>query len=352
MESFTPSFGSRADSGNLNADVDYWIDTGAYALNLLISGSIFKGAPGNRNLVLAGDPGTGKTFFKMELMKNFLNMHPLGTGFYFDTEQAVDEAMLERRGIPLDRLFVDDTTNSIEEFASKTIALLNEYVEQPEPRAPIYIILDSMGRLSSEAQVEAYDKGDPRADAGRRAKAWKEAAVMVKGKQRLGSVPIHCTNHVYDQIGAYVPTKVQGGGKGPEYMGDVIIFLSKRKINKGDKETNIDPGDGVILTAKSEKQRFAKPFRQVNLLLDFDNGLHRYYGLLDLAVEYGLVKKLPGGYFEFPNGDKDYEKNINAAPTRFFTEEFLQLFEKEVSPHFQFGGKRKDHDEDGVVTDE
>lgn len=338
----------KADSGDLNAEVDYWIDTGALALNLLISGSIFKGAPGNRNLILAGDPSTGKTFFYMELMKNFLAMHPTGTGFYFDTEQAIDEAMLDRRGVDKTRLFVDDETNSIEEFSTKTVNLLNEYLEREEPRPPIYIVLDSMGRLTSSAQVEAYDKGEPKADTGRRAKAWREASVMVKGKQRLGSVPIHCTNHTYDQIGAYVPTKVMGGGKGPEYMGDVIIFLSKRKINKGDKETNIDPGDGVMLTAKSEKQRFAKPFREVNLLLDFDNGLHRYYGLLDLAVEYGLVKR-SGAYYVFPNGDQDYEKTINAAPTRFFTDEFLQLFEKEVSPHFRFGGKRKDHDEDGVV---
>ncbi len=350
-EDFLPEGFVQADSGALNAEVSYWIDTGSLALNLLISGSIYGGAPGNRNLQLAGDPGTGKTFFMLEMVRDFLEKHPGSPVFYFDTEQAIDEGMLNRRGLDTSRIFIDQDTNSVEEFAKKSIALLNKY-NDAETGIPILIICDSMGRLSSEAQVEAYDKGEPKADTGRRAKAWKEASIIVKGKQRLGRVPMHSTNHVYNAIGAYVPTKVAGGGSGPEYMSDVIVMLSKRKINKGDKETNIDPGDGVILTAHTEKQRFAKPYRKVHLLLDFDNGLHRYYGLLDVAVEYGLVKKLPGGYYEFPNGDKDYEKTINAAPTRFFTKEFLDLFEKEVSPYFQYGGKKKEHDEDGVVSDE
>lgn len=339
MDSFV-----QASSGELNSEVTYWIDTGAYALNLLISGSIFKGAPGNRNLQLAGDPATGKTFFMLELVRDFQQKNPNGLAFYFDTEDAIDERVLLSRGIDTSRVFVEQEALSIEEFAMKAINLLNSYNDADDEAAkpPLLIIVDSMGRLSSSAQVEAYDKGEPKADTGRRAKAWREAAMMVKGKQKLARAAVHTTNHVYEQIGAYVPTKVASGGKGPEYMADVIVFLSKRKINKGDKETNIDPGDGVIVTAKTEKQRFAKPHRQVHLLLDFDNGLNRYYGLLDLAVEYGLVKKLPGGYFEFGDGRKVYEKAINATPEAFFTKEWLDDFEREVSPHFHFGGKRKE----------
>ena len=42
------------------AEIPDWISTGNYILNAAISGSIFKGMPSNRTMLLAGDSGTGK----------------------------------------------------------------------------------------------------------------------------------------------------------------------------------------------------------------------------------------------------------------------------------------------------
>ena len=55
------------------ADVTSYTDTGSYILNGLISGSIYKGLPGNKITALAGESATGKTFFLMGMIRQFLN---------------------------------------------------------------------------------------------------------------------------------------------------------------------------------------------------------------------------------------------------------------------------------------
>ena len=39
---------SLASEGLESADVPYWVDTGSYIVNAILSGSIFKGLPGNK----------------------------------------------------------------------------------------------------------------------------------------------------------------------------------------------------------------------------------------------------------------------------------------------------------------
>ena len=75
------------------ADVTGFIDTGSYALNALLSGSIYGGLPNNKISCLAGDPATGKTFYAIGIAGQFLKDHKDGVVIYFDTEQAVTSDM-------------------------------------------------------------------------------------------------------------------------------------------------------------------------------------------------------------------------------------------------------------------
>ena len=54
-------------------DVDSFIDTGSYIFNALLSGSIYGGLPQNKITALAGESATGKTYFLMGIVKNFLD---------------------------------------------------------------------------------------------------------------------------------------------------------------------------------------------------------------------------------------------------------------------------------------
>ena len=80
-----------------------------------VSGSIFGGVSGNKITAIAGESSTGKTFFSLAVVKNFLDSNPDGYCLYFDTEAAVNKSLLENRGVDLNRVVVVNVV-TIEEF--------------------------------------------------------------------------------------------------------------------------------------------------------------------------------------------------------------------------------------------
>ena len=110
----------------LASDIDEtetYVDTGSYIFNGLVSGSIFGGISGNKITAIAGESSTGKTFFSLAVVKNFLDSNPDGYCLYFDTEAAVNKSLLADRGIDLDR-FVIVNVVTIEQFRQKAFQLL------------------------------------------------------------------------------------------------------------------------------------------------------------------------------------------------------------------------------------
>ena len=87
-------------------ETERFIDTGSYVFNGLISGSIFGGVSSNRITAIAGESSTGKTYFSLAVVKNFLDTNPDGYCLYFDTEAAITKGLLASRGIDQERLVV------------------------------------------------------------------------------------------------------------------------------------------------------------------------------------------------------------------------------------------------------
>lgn len=77
-----------ADGENA-AEFSGYIDTGCYMLNAVLSGSIYGGVPNNKVTAFAGDPATGKTFFVLSAVRQFLDSNPKSGVVYYDTEAAV-----------------------------------------------------------------------------------------------------------------------------------------------------------------------------------------------------------------------------------------------------------------------
>ena len=67
-------------------DVDSFIDTGSYIFNGLLSGSLYGGLASNKITALAGESATGKTYFLMGIVKNFLDKDPNAGVIYFESE--------------------------------------------------------------------------------------------------------------------------------------------------------------------------------------------------------------------------------------------------------------------------
>ena len=309
--------------------VEQFVDTGSYIFNGLCSGSIFGGVSSNRITAIAGESSTGKTFFSLAVVKNFLDTNPSAYVLYFDTEASINRALLESRGIDLERFVVINVV-TIEEFRQKALKAVDKYLQMPmDERNPCMFVLDSLGMLSTEKEIrDALD--DKQVRDMTKSQLVKGAFRMLTLKLGQANVPLIVTNHTYDVIGAYIPTKEMGGGSGLKYAASTIIYLSKKKEKDG-KEVI-----GNIIKAKTHKSRLSKENKQVEIRLYYDDrGLDRYYGLLELGEIGGLWKNVAGRY-EI-NGKKIYAKQILAEPDTYFTPEVMQALDEIAQKEFSYG---------------
>ena len=93
---------------------------------------------------------------------------------------------------------------------------------------------------------------------------------------------------------------------------------------------------GNIIHCKNYKSRLTKENAMVDVMLNYDTGLHPYYGLLTLAEKYGIVKKVSTRY-EFPDGTKAFEKAVYRDPEKFFTDDMMKQIENVASKEFMYG---------------
>ena len=271
-------------------ETERFIDTGGHIFNSLVSGSIYGGVSSNKITAIAGESSTGKTFFSLAVVKNFLDSNPDGYCLYFDTEAAVNKPLLESRGIDLSRLVVVNVV-TIEEFRSKALRAVDIYLKTPiESRKPCMFVLDSLGMLSTEKEItDALN--DKQVRDMTKSQLVKGAFRMLTLKLGQANIPLIVTNHTYDVIGSYVPTKEMGGGSGLKYAASTIIYLSKKKEKDGKAVI------GNIVKAKTHKSRLSKENKEVEIRLYYDErGLDKYYGLLELGEIGGLWKNVAGRY--------------------------------------------------------
>ena len=312
-------------------DTERTVDTGSYILNALVSGSVFGGVSGNKITAIAGETSTGKTYFSLAIVKNFLDKHPDGGVMYFDTESAITKGLLESRGIDLERVGIINVV-TIEQFRNRALTVVDKYLGLEESdRKPMMFVLDSLGMLSTEKEIkDALD--DKQVRDMTKSQLVKGAFRMLTLKLGQANVPLIVTNHTYDVIGAYVPTKEMGGGSGLKYAASTIIYLSKGKEKDGTEVV------GNIIKAKTVKSRLSRENRQVSIRLYYDErGLDRYYGLLDLAEKHGVIKKVANRY-EI-DGKKVYAKEVYKNPEKYFTPELMQALDEVSVKEFTYGGE-------------
>ena len=310
-------------------DTEKYVDTGSYIFNGLVSGSIFGGVSSNKITAIAGESSTGKTFFSLAVVKNFLDSNPDGYCLYFDTEAAVNKKLLESRGIDLNRLVVVNVV-TIEEFRVKALKAVDKYIKMSEEdRKPCMFVLDSLGMLSTEKEINDA-LNDKQVRDMTKSQLVKGAFRMLTLKLGQANIPLIVTNHTYDVIGSYVPTKEMGGGSGLKYASSTIIYLTKKK--EKDKTEVV----GNIIKAKTAKSRLSKENQQVEIRLYYDErGLDRYYGLLDLGELGGMWKNVAGRY-EI-DGKKIYAKQIYSEPEKYFTPEVLEKLDQISKDTFSYG---------------
>ena len=323
-------YASLVSDGIDSADVTNFIDTGSYSFNALLSGSIFGGLPGNKITAIAGEAATGKTFFALGICKNFLDKDKEAGVIYFESESAISKEMIVSRGVDATRMVIVPVA-TVQEFRNQSIKVLDKYLEQPEDkRKPLMLVLDSLGMLSTTKEMEDTAEGKETRDMTR-SQIVKSTFRVLTLKLGRAKVPMIMTNHTYDVIGSMYPQKEMGGGSGLKYAASSIIYLGKRKEKDGDNQVI-----GNIIHCKNYKSRLTKENAQIDVRLTYKEGLDRYYGLLEIAEEAGIFKKVSTRY-EMPDGTKVFGKSINDEPEKYFTKEVLKQIDETTKKKFLYG---------------
>lgn len=335
-------------SENSFSEVDEWISTGNYLLNAQISGSLFGGIPNTRSLGVMGDPGTGKSFFCLNVVREAQKQ-----GYdivYCDTEGAIDKSSAANFGIDLDRVRYQpiQTVSQFQTFVSNLLDLVKKAKAAGE-NPKILLVLDSLGMLSTDKELNDAMKGHNAADMGAKAKELRKLFRVITLDLTAAKIPLICTNHVYAG-GGYIPTKESSGGDGPIFAMSAVAFLSKAQLKDGSGTKT-----GIIVTSNLKKSRFTVP-ENIKFHISFSNGMNPYVGLQDY-VSWDACGIERGKFEEIKNADgkKEMVFKPNASSTRWgvkhmgktiastelftagvFTEDVLrQLDENVIKPKFK-----------------
>ena len=315
-------------SAGILGDCSTFVDTGSYSLNALLSGSLYGGVPSNKITCLAGQEAVGKTFFALSIAKNFLDTNKDGIILYFESEGALTTEMITDRGLDPDRFGVFPVA-TVEEFRTQCINVIKGVPKDHK----VMIFLDSLGNLSTKKEMEDSASGSDKRDMTRAPTVrgtFRTLAIMLASK----NIPLIITNHTYDKVGSIFPTKEISGGGGIKYAASVIVTLGKRKVKEGTEVL------GNIIKCKLHKGRFTKEESVVETMLDYQTGLDKYFGLVEIAEKYEIFKKV-STRFEMPDGTKVFEKSIVKNPEKYFTEDIMKQLEEAVFQEFHYGTKKE-----------
>tara|TARA_R110001592_G_scaffold120545_3_gene324951 strand:- start:29459 stop:30655 length:1197 start_codon:yes stop_codon:yes gene_type:complete len=263
------TYGETMDKSSIS-EIDHYISSGNFNLNACLTGSFWGGYPNNRAVALAGPSGTGKTFLLLNAIRE--SQRDGYDIIFYDSENAVDLSLIEKFGIDPTR-FRYEPCNTVQEFRSSVTAITDILIEQKKKGIElpkILIALDSAGNLATQKEIDDAKSGSSKADMTR-AKLLKSTFRILMTKFGICKIPFIFTNHTYMTQDLF-SRQIGGGGTGPEYAASIILFLAKAKLKDGTEQT------GIIVTAKPNKNRFAKP-TNIKFHISFSKGMNPYIGL-------------------------------------------------------------------------
>ena len=269
-------------------------------INVALSGKIDGGlTPGLT--VLAAPSKHFKTAFSLLMAAAYLKMHPDGIILFYDSEFGTPESYFSSFGVPLESV-VHTPITDIEQLKFDIMQQLQEIKRGDK----VMIIIDSVGNLASKKEVEDALKQNSAADMSR-AKQLKSLFRMVTPHLTIKDIPMVVVNHIYMTQEMY-SKPVVSGGTGIYYSADNIWIIGRQQ-DKDDKELK-----GYHFIINIEKSRYVKEKSKIPITVNYDSGINKWSGLLDLAIESGhVIKPKVGWYAVVDKETGEIGKNMRAA---------------------------------------
>lgn len=319
---------------NALSQVTDWIDTGCYALNGIISGSIFKGVPVGRVSGFYGPQATGKTLIANKIVANAQKKGY--TPIYFDSENALDDETALRLGCDIAKI-KHAPIETIGACKAQIMRILTSLIDKNLKKKAI-LIIDSLANLQTQKEIDDALKDHEAADMGLRAKQLSSLMRSITFRAAKAEVPIIFTNHIYENPNEMYPSliKKQSGGLKPLYIASLLVQLSISNEKSGESIGEVgalsSKISGGFIRALTAKNRFAPPFITTELYLNYKTGLSKYYGLLELAEGCGAIQK-EGNTYSFEGQKLGYASSFQNDPS-FWTEDVLNKVDVSIKKNF------------------
>lgn len=271
-------------------DVKDAVQTDIPALNIALGASLQGGiVPGLT--FIAGPSRTFKTNMSLKLVEGYLNKYPESVCIFYNSEFGVTKEYLKDCGVDPERVWQVEIKD-IEELTFDCMKKLQEFKKGDK----VIFLIDSIGNLASKKEVD--DALDEKSVADMtRAKKLKGLFRMITPHLATKDLSMIAINHTYSTMELYAK-QIMGGGTGPMYSANLVWFISRAQDKDG-KEL-----EGYTFTINIEKSRFHKEKSKIPLTVTFEDGIQKYSGLFDLALEAGFIKQ-SGAWYEIKNL-KDY----------------------------------------------
>ena len=279
------------------------IMTPCYDLNRILSGSLRSGIKSRNLMGIIGPEHTMKSSFMVLCMVNAQKQgyKPI----IIDTEGGCDGDFCKRWGLNTEEIFYIYTP-----WIDEVMPILAQIRETGEDK--LVIGLDSVGGLNKLKAYEDALKGEVKQDQGL---LQKDIKAMLKLYLNIciaqNSIGI-TTGHYYGSPTAdqYNPDQI-GGGKAMKLLPSILVTLKKYAIYENPNAKGLAKGRqiGNQIKATTVKNRGYPPFQDATVQIDFQNGVNSYAGLLDLAIEAGIVEQ-SGAWYKM--GDEKWQGSIKA----------------------------------------
>lgn len=261
------------------------IVTDVPALNIALSGRLDGGLQAGLMMV-AGPSKHFKSSICLVMAAAYQKKYDDGVILFYDSEFGSPQSYFEAFGVDTNRV-VHTPITDIEQLKFDLMGQLQELKKGDH----VMILIDSIGNLASKKEVEDAINEKSVGDMTR-AKQLKSLFRMVTPHLTMKDLPMVAINHTYKEQGSMYPRDVVSGGTGGIYSSNDIWIISRSQEKEGTELA------GYTFTINIEKSRQVKEKSKIPLTVMFDGGITRYSGLLDLALEAGMVIKPSMGWFQ------------------------------------------------------
>jgi recombination protein RecA len=278
MEQIKSKFGEGAimrfgDARKTNVDA---ISTGCLSLDLAFG---VGGVPRGRVIEIFGPESSGKTTLAQHIVAEVQKTG--GVAAFVDAEHALDPDYAEKIGINIKEMLISQP-----DTGEQALEIVETLVRS---NAVDVIVVDSVAALVPQKEIEG-DMGDQHM--GLQARLMSQALRKLTGIISKSKTVVIFINQIRNKIGVFFGNPETTSG------GNALKFYSSVRVEVR-RNAQIKQGERIIgnrVKAKIVKNKVAAPFKVAEFDIMYNEGISVAGDLLDLGVEYDVIKKSGNSY--------------------------------------------------------